>query len=443
MRRFWLIAIAAVMSTSIFAQTAKPIEFEKYTLDNGLKVILHEDHSTPIVAISVMYHVGSKNEDPNRTGFAHFFEHLLFEGSENIDRGEYMKIVQNEGGVLNANTTHDRTYYYEILPSNKLELGLWMESERMLHAKIDQTGVETQCEVVKEEKRMRIDNQPYMSFSKHMFESAFTEHPYKWTVIGEMEHLNAAKLDEFMSFYQTFYVPNNAILSVAGDITMEETKSLVSKYFSTIPKGNHSIPRPDKNEPALKAEVRKTVYDNIQLPAIFTGYRMPGQGTPDAYALEMLVQYLSSGKSSALYKEIVDKKQLALQLGAFPYSLEDHGMFITYGIANSGVELEDLEAAVNEEINKVRNQKISDRDLQKIKNQIENDFVSSNGRVEGIAESLANYEMYFGDANLINTEIKRYMEVTTDDIQRVAQKYLIESNRVVLNYLPKEQEPVQ
>jgi predicted Zn-dependent peptidase len=204
------------------------VKFESFDLPNGLHVILHQDNSNPLVAVSVLYHVGSKNEIPTRTGFAHFFEHLLFEGSENIGRGEYMQLIQYNGGALNANTSNDRTFYYELLPSNQLELGLWMESERMLHAKIDQVGVDTQREVVKEEKRQRVDNQPYASFLTEMFKRAFTQHNYRWVPIGSMDDLNAATLEEFMAFYKKFYIPNNATLSIAGDLDIAQTKELIN-----------------------------------------------------------------------------------------------------------------------------------------------------------------------------------------------------------------------
>ena len=201
----------------------KPIEFTEFTLNNGLHVILHEDNSTPIVAISVMYHVGSKNENPERTGMAQFCEHLLFEGSENISRGEFDDYIENSGGTNNAYTSNDKTYYHEVLPSNQLELGLWLESERMLHAKVEPIGIETQREVVKEEKRQRVDNQPYGTMIGEMMKRAYIEHPYRWTVIGSMEHLNAATEEEFIDFYKTFYAPNNAVLSIVGDIDVEET----------------------------------------------------------------------------------------------------------------------------------------------------------------------------------------------------------------------------
>src|SRR5690606_7193876 len=273
--------IAFFVLGSFCAQSQTNIEFTEYTLENGLHVILHQDKTTPIVAVSVMYHVGSKNEDPEMTGFAHFFEHLLFEGSENLGRGEYFQTIQAAGGTLNANTSNDRTYYYQILPSNQLELGLYMESERMLHAKIDSIGIETQREVVKEERRQRMDNTPYGSVVEETMKRAFKVHPYKWSVIGSMDHLNSASYQDFMDFYDLFYVPNNAVLSIAGDIDIEATKILVGKYFDEIPKGTKEIPRPTVKEPQQTAEVRDTVFDNIQLPAVIQAYHIPAQGTDD------------------------------------------------------------------------------------------------------------------------------------------------------------------
>ena len=413
------------------------IDFVEYDLENGLHVILHQDNSTPIVNVSVLYHVGSKNEPDGRTGFAHFFEHLMFEGSPNIPRGEFFKIIQNAGGQLNANTSFDRTFYYETLPSHQLELGLYMESERMLHAKIDSTGVATQKEVVKEEKRTRIDNQPYMSFQAKIFGKAYEGTPYSWTPIGSFEDIDNATEDDFKDFFETFYVPNNATLSIAGDIQIEETKKLVEKYFSEIPRGTKDIPRPEIEAPDLGGEVREEVFDNVQLPGVFQAYRMAEQGSDDYYAMQMLTTLLSGGQSSRFQKEIVDNKEIAAFVGSFPFALEDGGLFVSLGLVNVGNTPEELEEAMIAEIERVKTEDISDREFQKLQNQIENDFVSSNSTVRGIAESLADYHVYYGDADLINSEIDRYMAVTKDDIKRVAKKYLTPDNRVTLYYLPK------
>ncbi|HHS95196.1 MAG TPA: insulinase family protein [Phaeodactylibacter sp.] len=435
------LVILCSLSANVLQAQMNKIEFVEYDLDNGLHVILHQDNSTPIVAVSVMYHVGSKNEAADRTGFAHFFEHLLFEGSENIKRGEFDNYIENAGGTNNANTTPDRTFYYEILPSNHLATGLWLESERMLHAKVEKVGIETQREVVKEERRLRVENRPYGTVLEEIMKRAFKKHPYRWTTIGSMEHLNAATESDYKNFYKQFYVPNNAVLSIAGDIDIEKTKALVQKYFGSIPRGDGEIFRPNIVEPPLQGEIRDTVYDAVQLPGVIQAYRIPAQGTDDYYAVDMLGMLMSQGESSRLYKSLVDEQQKALFVGNFPMALEDPGVSIAFGIANMGVETAELEAAINKEIEKVQTELISDREYQKLRNQIENDFVSSNSRVVGIAESLANYHMYFGSADLINTEIERYLKVTKEDIRRVAQKYFSKDNRVTLYWLPKPTNP--
>lgn len=414
------------------------IDFTEYKLDNGLHVILHQDTTVPVVAVSVMYHVGSKNEDPERTGFAHFFEHLLFEGTENIERGEYDKYVEKAGGTLNANTSFDRTYYYEILPSNQLELGLWLESERMLHAKVEEVGIETQRSVVKEEKRQRVDNQPYGSVMEETFKRAFQNHPYRWTVIGSMEDLNAATEEDYQNFYKTFYVPNNAVLCITGNIEIDQTKKWVEKYFGSIPKGEGEIPFPEKNEPPLGGEVRDTIYDNIQLPAVIQAYRIPSQTHEDYYALDLLSQILSKGQSSRMYKQIVDQEQLALAVFNFTFALEDYGLNITYGITNMGTSPDKLEDAMNEEVNELQKSLISDKEYKKLINQKEAEIVNQNSTMAGIAQNLANYHTFYGNAGLINTVIEKYKAVTKEDIQRVAKEYLTKDSRVVLYYLPEQ-----
>ncbi len=431
--------VAGMLGTPVLAQNK--IDFREFTLDNGLHVIMHQDNSTPIVVTSVLYHVGSKNENPERTGFAHFFEHLMFEGSENIDRGQYMNIIQGRGGTLNAYTSNDITYYYELLPSNELELALYMESERMLHSKVDLTGVETQREVVKEERRQRYENQPYGTILPETLVRAYSVHPYQWAPIGSMDHLNAATIEEFQQFYKDFYVPDNATLTIAGDIDYSETESMVKKYFAEIPKGVKEIYRPNVTEPKKTTEIRDVIYDNIQIPAVIQSYNLPPRNHPDSYALSMLSTYLTGGNSSLMTKELVDKQQKALVVAAIPLELEDGGIFLMYGITNMGVEPKDLESEIDRLIKQVQEQGISDDEFAKLKNQIENDIVSSNSTVAGIAENLAEASVIYGDTNYINQVMGKYSQVTKADIQRVAKEYLSLDGRVVLYYLPKSAQP--
>ena len=439
MNKFLALSVfmGVLLCTNNMATAQNRIEFKEFELDNGLTVLMHRDNSTPIVAVSVMYHIGSKNENPERTGFAHFFEHLLFEGTENIGRGEYMKKIESIGGTLNAYTSNDVTYYHEVVPANYLETALYMESERMLHAKIDTVGVETQRNVVKEEMRQRIDNQPYGTILQETFKRTHRVHPYKWPVIGSLDHLNAASLDEFMQFYNTYYVPNNAVLSIAGDIDYNQAEEWIRAYFSEIPEGTGTINRPSVTEPKRTEETRDIVYDNIQLPAVIQAYNLPPKKHEDSPALNMLSTYLTGGNSSLLTKELVDKQQKALAVMAFPLDLEDGGAFLLYGIANMGVPADSLEQAIDTQLEDVMTNGISDSDFQKLQAQIENTVVSRHASVAGIAESLAEAKTFFGDADEINREMDKYNKVTRDDIQRVAQKYLGKDGRVVLYYLPK------
>jgi predicted Zn-dependent peptidase len=432
--------ITLLLFCPLFLCIAQSVSFEEYDLDNGLHVILHQDNNAPVVTTSVMYHVGAKDEQPDRTGFAHFFEHLLFEGTENIERGQWFSIVTENGGTNNANTTDDRTYYYEVFPSNNLELGLWMESERMLHPIINQIGVETQNEVVKEEKRLRVVNQPYGKFLENVKKNLFRKHPYRWTTIGEMEHLDAATLDEFLAFNKKFYVPNSAVLVVAGDIDISSTKKMVEDYFGDIPIGAEINRYYEKDDPITKT-ISATAYDsNIQIPAVINAYRTPGFSERDSRVLDMISIYLSDGPSSKLYKKLVDEKKMALQTGAFNISQEDYSMYVIFGLPLGENTLDDLVSEMDEEIVKIQDQLISERDYQKLQNKIENGFVNSNASIEGIANSLARYYMLYDDTNLINTEIDIYRSITREEIKDVANKYLNPNQRLVLEYLPETKE---
>ena len=422
-----------LMSSYLYAQQ---VDFTEFDLENGLHVILHQDNLAPVVTTSIMYDVGGKDGDRERTGFAHFFEHLLFEGSKNIGRGEFMKIIPANGGTFNANTSQDRTYYFETFPSNKLELGLWLESERMLHPVIDQVGVDTQNEVVKEEKRQRYDA-PYGKLLKVLNENLFKVHPYKDQNIGKMEHLDAATLEEFMAYHKAYYGPNNAVLIVAGDIDTEKTVELVKKYFDDIPRGNEVVRNFPKEEP-ITENIRAKAYDkNIQIPMLLSSFRTPGFASRDSYVLDMISTYLSSGKSSVLYKKLVDDQKQALQTQVINLGQVDYNIFAIIALPLGDISLDILLTEIEEEIEKVQNELISERNHQKLLNKFESQFVNSNSSIAGIANSLARYYLLYGDVNLINKEIDIYRSITREEIRSVAQKYLSSNQRVDIEYLPE------
>jgi len=351
---------------AISATMAQEVDYEEYNLDNGLHVILHQDNNAPVVTTSVMYHVGAKDENPEKTGFAHFFEHLLFEGTKNIERGEWFKIVSSNGGQNNANTTLDRTYYYEVFPSNNLELGLWLESERLMHPIINKIGVDTQSEVVQEERRLSYDNAPYGRWREQMFINLFKKHPYRWQTIGSLEHLASASLEDFKEFNKKYYVPNNAVLVVAGEIETGKTKKMIQDYFGPIPKGA-DIERKTFVEDPITTTIKTKYNDpNIQIPAILMGYRTPAQTDRDAYILDMVSTYLSDGKSSKLYKKLVDEKKKALQVFAFNGSQEDYGAYVVGALPVGETSLEDLKKEIDEEIVKLQSELISEKDYQKL-----------------------------------------------------------------------------
>ena len=430
-----ILTMASIMLL-VTSANAQKVEFEEYDLNNGMHVILHQDKSAPVVITSVMYGVGGKDGDRKRTGFAHFFEHLLFEGTANIKKGEWFKIVSSNGGRNNANTSQDRTYYYEIFPSNKLELGLWMESERLLHPIIKQEGVDTQNEVVKEEKRQR--TRPYSNILDEISKNLFKVHPYKDPNVGYMKDLDAATLEEFLAFNKKYYVPNNATLVVAGDIDFANTKKMIQDYFGPIPRGADVV-RSFPTETPITEEFRATAYDeNIQIPAVIAAYRTPSFKTRDSKILDMISSYLSVGKSSVLYKKMVDTNKQALAVQAVNISQQDYGIYALFSLPLGDVTLDQLIAEMDEEIVKIQTDLISEKAFQKLQNQFENNYVNSNASVVGIAGSLASYHVMYGDTNLINSEIDIYRSVTREEIRNVANKYLNNNQRLILEYLPKK-----
>jgi len=436
MRKNSLVAFTMLLAGSLVS--AQAVDFQEYDLDNGLHVILHRDNSAPVVTTAIMYHVGSKDEDPQKTGFAHFFEHLLFEGTENIERGEWDKVVSSNGGSGNANTFLDRTYYYETFPSNSLEVGLWLESERLMHPIIGQVGVDTQKEVVQEERRMRVDNSPYGAFFEQVLKNLYTKHSYRWGVIGSLDHLASATLEDFKKFNSTYYVPNNAVLVVAGDFEEQQAKKMISDYFGPIKRGA-DIPKPDPSEDPITQTVHTTYHDpNIQIPAIMLAYRTPGQGQRDAYVINMISTYLSDGESSKLYKKLVDEKKMALQVLSMPIEAEDHSSYIVGGLPVGETSIQAIKDEIDAEILKLQSVPISERDHEKLLNKFENRFVNANSTIQGIANSLAENYLLKDNTDLINTELDIYRSITREEIMEVAKKYLKVNQRVELEYLPEQ-----
>lgn len=435
MRNIFTIALTTI---SFIALNSQQIEFVEYDLDNGLHVILHQDNSAPVVSTSVMYLVGSKEEDKGKTGFAHFFEHVLFTGSKNIKEGEWDKIVNANGGFYNANTGHDRTYYFNDFPSNKLELTLWLESERMLHPIITEKAIKTQQEVVKEEKRLR-ENQPYGNLFQVVSENIFKVHPYNNFIIGSMEDLSSASVDYYLEFNKKFHVPNNAALVVAGDIDIEKTKEMINKYFSDIPRGI-DVPRDYPVEEEITSAIKVESFDkNIQIPAYLLAYRTPGHNEREAYIMEMISIYLSGGESSKLYKRIVDEKKFALQIASQNLSLEDYGMYFIFSLPMGETDMETIINEIDSEIEKMQTDLISDKDFQKIQNIIENRFVSSNSTVAGIGNSLAHNYFFHDNTNHINTELDIFKSISKEEIREVAQRLLGKNQRLELKYLPENE----
>ncbi|NVJ89964.1 MAG: insulinase family protein [Flavobacteriaceae bacterium] len=434
-----ILTISSILFFVLFTNAQK-VKFEEYDLDNGLHVILHQDNSAPVVTVNVMYHVGAKDEEDGKTGMAHFYEHLLFTGTKNIERGMWSEIQSARGGTGNANTDWDRTNYYQTYPSNELKLALWMESERMLHPIIDQKAVNTQNEVVKEEKRQRMDNAPYGKLIYgDVYQYIFDKHNYGRPMIGYIKDLDAAKLEEFQAFYDKWYMPNNAVLVVAGDFEKNEAKTWIKDYFASIPK-RQAPERVKIVEPERTEEKRVVEYDsNIQLPLIGMAFKTPSFKERDAKVLDVISTILSNGKSSRLYKKLVDDKKLALQAFSFSRPLEDYSVYLIGSIIAQGATNDQILKEIDEEIEKLQTELISDEDLQKVRNKFENQFVASNSSVQGIAASLARYYLLGGNTNQINKELEIINSITKEEIREVAIKYLAKDRRVIMDYLPESQ----
>ena len=434
------ILATAFLALTFYASNAQEINFVEYDLDNGLHVILHQDNRAPVITTAVSYHVGSKDEEEGRTGFAHFFEHLLFEGTKNIEGGQWFKIVEANGGSNNAYTSDDQTYYYEVFPSNKLELSLWMESERMLHPIIRQEDrITLQEGVVKEEKNFRLRNAPYGALLYAVRSNLYKKHPYGRLTIGLDKDLTAADINDFKKFNARYHKPNNATLVVAGDIDVNQTKEMIEKYFADIPSSDDVVRNLPKEDP-IEETIRSTWYDpNIQVPALLVGYITPKMNTREARVLSILSTYLSDGKSSVLYKRMVDDNKLALAVQTVNLAQEDYGTYLMLALPLGEITLEKLLSEIDEEIEKVKNELITDRDLEKLQNTLETQFVNRNASIEGIANSLSDYYTFYGDTGLINSELDIYRSITKEEIRDVAKKYLNSNQRVIVDYLPGDE----
>ena len=420
-------------------QQVPPLSYVEYDLENGLHVILHEDHSAPVVATVVHYKVGSRDEDPARTGFAHFFEHLMFESTDKIERGTIDKLITSAGGELNAYTSIDETVYHFVVPSNQIRLPLWIEAQRMRGLNVNEIGVETQRGVVKEERANRYDNAPYGGWFEKVQAQLFNGSPYSWAPIGSAQHIDSASIEEFKAFYNTYYQPNNAVLVVSGDFDPALVRETINAYFG----GFKKAPEPKRpsfaNLKPLAAPYRETINDpKAQLPAMFIGYQSVSMTDQDAYAMELLMTILTRGESSRMYRAIVDEQQLAVQVAGSSQLREYSGMTFLIGVAAPGKGLEVVEKAIDEQLATVVKNGVTDAELQKAKNITEAQFISGRRGMYSKALQLASYYRFYDGTALINNELDRYLAVTTADIQRVAQRVFSTPNRVVLTYLPKK-----
>ncbi len=440
MRRVFF--LLSVLCTVLSAQNQIKIPYTRYVLPNGLNVILHEDHSTPTVSVNTWYHVGSGYEKPGRTGFAHLFEHLMFEGSKHVAEGDFDKLLEAAGGNNNGSTTTDRTNYFEDVPTNALELALYLDSDRMgfLLEAMSPEKVDGQRNVVKNERRQSYENRPYglawETLSKNLYPAG---HPYSWSVIGSMEDLNAASYEDVVEFFKTYYVPNNASLVIAGDINPQETLKMVEKWFGEIPKGR---PVPLLNPVSVKLYEEKIVVleDKVQLPRLYMAWITPPRFTPGDAEMDLLANILSGGKNSRLYKKLVYELQIAQDVNVMQNSSKIASQFMIIATARSGRSLEELKKVIQEEIEKIKKEAPTQRELQRAVNQFEASFLDgleSPGGFTGKANTLNEYFYYTGNPDYANEDLARYKALSPEDIQTAAQTYLPNDGRVILSIVPK------
>jgi zinc protease len=429
-------------STSPAAQTAiKEVTFSDTRLKNGLRVIVSEDHAAPVFAIAVNYNVGSRDERKGRTGFAHLFEHMMFKGSENVGALEHPHLIFTNGGSMNGTTNKERTLYFEILPSNQLDLALFLEADRMRSLEITAANFENQRQAVQEERRLGVDNQPYGRTFEVRDELAFDNFPYEHPVIGSMADLNAATVDDVAAFFKTYYAPNNAVVSIVGDVDTKTTLEKVRRYFESIP-SQPAPPAVTVNEPAQAEERRTTLEDGLaRLTRIDMVYKIPPGSSPDADALRVLATVLSNGRSSRFYEAIVRQKQLAPNVASFADENRGPGLFSIIGTVTPGKSAADLEAAIEAEIERVKTGPIEPWEMEKARNNARSQLVNSLGSVLGRAIALGQDALFYDQPGRLNTTAARIAKVTPEDVQRVARQYLVKTGRTVVITAPKAAAP--
>jgi zinc protease len=407
------------------------------TLKNGLRVVMSPDRTIPTIGLAVYYDVGSRNEVRGRSGFAHLFEHMMFQGSANVSKGEHFQLVLNRGGEMNGTTSEDRTNYFETLPSNELELGLWLEADRMKSLAITQENFENQRQTVMEERRQSYDNQPYSKSFLEINSLAFGDYfPYAHSTIGDMKDLENAPLSAVQQFFDSYYAPNNAVIAIAGDFEPKEALALVEKYFGMIPTRSHPTYAPPDLAPQTAERVESMTDDLAQLPGFHVTYHIPPEREPDHYPLDLLALALGDGESSRLYQELVKKKELLSSLSVGTDSRRGPDLFSFWAVCAEGKQPTDAEKVIYAELDKLGKEGLSDRELEKAKNRMRSAFVFALSSTESRALVLGQFELYFGNAELLKTELDRYLAVTKEDVKRVANTYFAPTNRTVLNVVP-------
>jgi len=432
-----VLALSAIATHPIDAAVRPPrLTYQMSTLPNGLRVVIEEDHSTPIAHAQLWYHVGSKNEKPGRTGFAHLFEHLMFKGSKNVQPEEHTSMIASIGGQSNAYTEEDATVFWDTVPSHYLPLVLWLEADRMAALRIDKQSFTSEREVVKEERRLRVDNQPYGNLNEILFDQAFTVHPYKHPVIGSMTDLEAASLEDVRDFYQTYYVPENATLVLVGDFDSAQALQLVNQYFGRVPKAAHAVPRDIPKEPPQTSERRVTVREPWPLPAVVVAYHVTFDGNPDSYPLHIASKILTDGESSRMYRSLIYDNQIAAATFGQANLLEDPNLFYCVAIVQAGHTPEEAASALIAELDRLRNEPVSEHELQRSKNQLARDYIVGRETDRDKALQLAHAVVIHDDITTADGEFDIFQNVTAADLQRVARTYFTPENRTVLTVLP-------